>query len=145
MIQQISFSSLFCRRSLRAVLTQAEKFTLRCCPSNFFPAHHGVAHTLRYHGGCFWRGYFCDDRNRGKKGERLLLYEQFVSSPFFMTFFSPAILTVAQAINLPVPYLFQLSSFVLLFCLFLFLFSFFFFFFFSICSSLLLLFLLLLS
>ena len=53
-IQQISSSSLLCRRALWAVLAWIDSFW--CCPSSRSSADHGVSHLPRCHEGWFWRG-----------------------------------------------------------------------------------------
>ena len=55
-IQQISSSSLFCRRPLWAVLAWAGMSTLWCCPHSISTPDHGIAHPPRYPEGWFWRG-----------------------------------------------------------------------------------------
>ena len=56
MIQQISSSSLFCRRPLWADLAWAGISTLWHCPHSISSADHGITHPQRCPDGCFWRG-----------------------------------------------------------------------------------------
>ena len=57
MIQQRSFSSLFCKRPLCAGLAWADMSTICCCPSSISSADHGVAHPPWCPEGWFWKGY----------------------------------------------------------------------------------------
>ena len=56
-IQQRSYSSLFCRRPLWAVLAWAGMSTLWCCPSSISSADYGVARPPRSPEEWFWRGF----------------------------------------------------------------------------------------